>query len=48
MIVNFNKIKCLKLKFFNGFMNSIYIKYTSHKQVIKSGAAIVNTISSLF
>ena len=31
MIVNFNKIKCLKLKFFNGFMDSIHIKYTSHK-----------------
>ena len=27
-------------------MNSIYIKYTSHEQVIKGGAALVNTISS--
>ena len=29
-------------------MHSIYIKYTSHshKQVMKSGAALVNTISS--
>ena len=30
-------------------MHSIYIKYTSHKQVIKfkAGAALVNTISSI-
>ena len=27
-------------------MHSIYIKYTSHKQVIKSGEALENTICS--
>jgi len=37
IIVNFNKI--LATLIFNGVMHSIYIKYTSHKQVIKSGGS---------
>ena len=32
-------IKCLKRSFFSGLMYSIYIKYTSHKQVTKSGGS---------
>ena len=37
MNVNFNKM--LETFIFNGLMHSIYIKYTSYKQVIKSGGS---------
>ena len=37
MNVNFNKI--LETLIFHNLMHSIYIKYTYHKQVIKSGGS---------
>ena len=37
IIVNLNEV--LATLIFNGLMHSIYIKYTSHKQVIKSGGS---------
>ena len=37
-------IKCLQCLSFSGRMHSIYIQYTSHKQIIKRGGSFSGTL----